>query len=289
MNSLGRIATAVCLVALSARAASALEDDFGAALSASWAEPNTPQAGSSVASASADAAGVDGAVLKLVYPGRTSSSISGPGWATQLQSAASQAFGVYQARMRVAGAGKSQGVVSAFFTYFNDGIDHDGDGIVDNNEIDLEFLAAERSAIYLSVWTEYQDDANGEVFRKTTRKVDLKTGRVWQTPAGGEGTYDLEEIAPLGWKMRRFDPRQFYYSYRFDWQPTQVTFSVDVQDGLGFRTLWTLDGAPDDVIPSHAAPAFFNLWHNAYHWNRDKAARSPARPVNFSIDRVTLP
>ena len=189
----------------------------------------------------------------------------------------------------MAGAGKSQGVVSAFFTYFNDGIDHDGDGIVDNNEIDLEFLAAERSAIYLSVWTEYQDDANGEVFRKTTRKVDLKTGRVWQTPAGGEGTYDLEEIAPLGWKMRRFDPRQFYYSYRFDWQPTQVTFSVDVQDGLGFRTLWTLDGAPDDVIPSHAAPAFFNLWHNAYHWNRDKAARSPARPVNFSIDRVTLP
>ena len=78
-------------------------------------------------------------------------------------------------------------------------------------------------------------------------------------------------------------------SDRFDWQPTQVTYSVDLEDGQGFRTLWTLSGAADTVIPSHPAPCFMNLWHNANHWLNDRPARPPRRPVSFRVDRVSIP
>ncbi len=271
------------------RPALGFEEHFATALAADWAAPSTPLAGSSVTAPVLDAAGSDGVVLELVYPGRIPSSYSGPGWATQLKTAAARGYGVYEARLRPAAGRAGQGVVSAFFTYFNDGLDHDGDGIVDNHEIDFEFLAAESSVIYLTVWTAYQADANGEVFRKVSRKLNLKTGQVWQTPPGSEGTYDLVETSPLGWKALRFKTASAYRTYRFEWQPTQVTFAIDIEDGQGFRTLWDLTGTPGTVIPTHPAPCFVNLWHNAFHWHTGRAARPPRRPVRFRVDRITLP
>ena len=239
-------------------------------------------------SATPDPKALDGFTLDLVYPGSTAPSYSGPAWATQLEAAEARGYGSYGARLRVAAA-PGRGLVSAFFTYFNDGIDHDGDGIIDNHEIDYEFLAAEPSAIYMTVWTAYQADANGETFRKVTRKVDLRRGRVWQTPPGGEGTYDLVEIAPLGWKVRGFTTTRKYRTYRFDWQATEIVFGIDLNDGQGFRVLWDLTGAPNTVIPTHPAPCFVNLWHNATHWKTGRSARPPARAAHFRIDSVTLP
>lgn len=276
------------LVLLACEPAVAFDETFAAPLGADWAVPSTPLTGASVTAAVPDTAALDGAVLELVYPGPTLATYSGPGWATQLQTAAARGNGVYAARLRSAAA-PGRGLVSAFFTYFNDGTDYDGDGIIDNHEIDYEFLAAEPSAIYMTVWTAYQADASGEVFRKVTRKVNLKTGRVWQTPPGGEGTYNLVEIAPLGWKVRGFTTTRAFRTYRFDWEINQVTFTIDLEDGQGFRTLWDLTGAPNTVIPTHAAPCFVNLWHNAFHWKTGRPARPPLRPARFQIDSITLP
>jgi hypothetical protein len=266
----------------------ALTDDFATPLSTDWAAPRTPLSGASVTASVADPAALDGEALELVYPGRTDRSYSGPGWATELHTAATRGYGVYEARLRPARA-PGAGVVSAFFTYFNDGLDHDGDGLVDNHEIDFEFVAAEPSVIYLTVWIAYQADADGEVFRNTTRKVNLRTGRMWQTPPGGEGSYDLVQIAPLGWRARRFFAARAYRTYRFDWEPTEVTFSIDLEDGGGFRTLWALTGAPNVVIPSRPAPCFINLWHNASDWRTGRPARPPRWPARFRIDRVDIP
>jgi hypothetical protein len=278
---------ALAAVAL-CRSGFALTDDFTMPLSADWAAPSTPLAGSSVTAQVTDPAALDGAALVLVYPGRTDPLYSGPGWATELQTAATRGYGIYEARLRPARA-PGAGVVSAFFTYFNDGLDHDSDGLIDNHEIDFEFVAAERSVIYLTVWTAYQAGESGEVFRKVTRKINLRTGRMWQTPPGGEGTYDLVQIAPLGWRALRFFAARAYRTYRFDWEPAEVTFSIDLEDGQGFRTLWDLTGAPNVVIPSHPAPCFINLWHNASHWHTGRPARPPFRPVRFRIDRVDIP
>src|SRR5205085_7234780 len=170
-------------------AAFALSDEFAAPLSADWSAPRTEEAGSSVTAPVDDEDASDGKVLELVYPGETSSEDTGPAFATEIETAAPQSFGTYEARLRTPKASHATGLVTGFFTYFNDGTDHDGDGIIDNHEIDVELLAADPSAIYMTVWTEYEENGGVETFRKTSRKVDLKTGRVWETPSGGEGSY----------------------------------------------------------------------------------------------------
>jgi hypothetical protein len=276
------------LLFLICRGAFAFTDDFGGGLSSAWDSPQVLLSGSSVSAPVADPRALDGAMVQLLYPGRMPA-YSGPEWATQIQTADARQYGIYEARLRPAAASSRVGMVSAFFTYFNDGADHDGDGLVDNHEIDFEFLAAEPGAIYLTVWTAYQEDAGAERFRKLTRKVNLRSGRVWQTPPGGEGTYDLVEIAPLDWRARRFSAPRAYRTYRFEWQPTEVIFSIDLEDGLGFRTLWDLTGDPNTVIPSLPAPCFFNLWHNPEHWKTGRFARPPRRAVRFRVDRVSLP
>jgi hypothetical protein len=267
----------------------ALSDSFSAPLSATWNTPRTEEPGSAVTAPVPDTAADDGQVLELLYPGGTADTDTGPAFASELETAAPNGFGVYEARLRTPKTSRMTGLVSAFFTYFNDGTDHDHDGIVDNHEIDFEFLGAEPSAIYMSVWTEYQEDVGGETFHKVTRKVDLRHGRVWETPPGGEGSYDLVEVAPLAWTARKYRHSRSFNDYRIDWQSGQVEFSIDLEDGQGYRVLWTLTGAPDVTIPSIPAPLFFNLWHNATHWNNGNNARVPMRDMRYHVDSVVLP
>jgi hypothetical protein len=266
----------------------ALSDDFAAPLSSDWSAPRTEEPGSSVTAPVADADAVDGQVLELLFPGGTSPEHAGPAWATELETAVPYGFGTYQARLRAPKASRSTGLVTAFFTYFNDGADHDMDGVVDNHEIDVELLAAEPSTVYMSVWTEYQDVGGVETFYKTTRKVDLRTGRVWETPPGGEGTYDLVEVAPLGWRAKKFRSWRAFATYRFEWSAGAVEYAIDLGDGQGFRVLWTLTGTPNDAIPSIPAPLLFNLWHNAAHWHSGKPSRVPKRDVVLHADSVSV-
>jgi hypothetical protein len=251
--------------------------------------PSTPLIGASVTAPVLDRRANDWSVLELVYyPGRTDSSVYGPGSTTQLETSTVQGYGVYEARIRTASAGRGVGLVSGFFTYFNDGMDYDGDSIVDNHEIDYEFLADEPSTIYMTVWTAYQPGPP-ELFRKVTRKVDIASGRVWETPPGGEGTYDLVEVSSLGWNQHQFRASQRYHKYRFDWEATQVVFSIDLEDGASWRTLFTLSGAPNTVIPTHQAPLFLNLWHNSHHWDTGVAADPPRVPAHYRLDYVVTP
>jgi hypothetical protein len=269
--------------------AAAFTDDFSAPLSAAWNPPRTEEPGSSVTSPFVDARASDGQVVELLFPGGTASDHSGPAYATELQTVASGGFGVYEARLRTPKGSRMTGLVSGFFTYFNDGLDHDLDGIADNHEIDFEFLAAEPTVIYLSVWTEYESDGPTESFRKTTRKIDLRSGRVWQTPDGGEDQYELVEVEPLPFRLKKFRHARAYATYRFDWQSDRVEYSIDVGDGEGFRTLWTLTGAADETIPSIEAPLFFNVWHNATHWHSGATARVPGRDMGLRVDGLTIP
>ena len=84
-------------------------------------------------------------------------------------------------------------------------------------------------------------------------------------------------IEPLPFRLKKFRHARAYATYRFDWQADHVEYSIDVGDGEGFRTLWTLTGALDETIPSIPAPLFFNAWHNATHWHSGASARVPGR------------
>jgi len=278
------VTTFVCLPAV----ASAVTDDF-LDLEPHWATPRLGQPQASADAPVADDDALDGQVLELMYPGGTASEETGPGFATEISTVNERTFGLYEARLRTPKVGRATGLVSSFFTYFNDGKDHDGDGLVDNHEIDIEFLANEPDVIYMSVWTEYEADDGGERFRKTSRKVNLRTGQVWQTPAGGEASYELVPAEPLGWQARRFKHNRRFHTYRFEWIAGSVTFGVDLEDGAGMRTLWMLSGAPNVTIPSLVSPLRMNLWHNGAHWLSGKPARVPPRDVRYHIDRVTFP
>lgn len=280
--------TFTLLALLAPRVAFALTDDFTTPLSAQWAEPRAEEPGASVSAPVADEDAADGQVLELLFPGGTSLDDSGPAFASEVETADPQGYGTYTARIRTPKAPRSAGLVSAFFTYFNDGIDHDGDTIDDNHEIDIELLAAEPTTIYMTVWTEYEYDGVTERIHKTTRKIDLKKGRVWQTPAGAEDTYDLEEIAPLAWTAKRYRAWRDFYTYRFVWSPTSVEYSIDLGDGMGFRTLWTFAGAANVDIPSIPAPLLFNVWHNKYHWNSGKESKVPRRDAPMHVDSVSV-
>ncbi|MFM7142806.1 MAG: glycoside hydrolase family 16 protein, partial [Alphaproteobacteria bacterium] len=235
-----------------------------------------------------DLRATDGSTAHLVFPSRTDPAHGGPAWATEIHTAASRGYGTFEARLRTPRASRRTGLVSGFFTYFNDGTDHDLDGIVDNHEIDFEFLASEPSAIYLTVWTEYEDGGGGEVFRKTTRKIDLATGRSWETPVGGEAAYDLVEVAPLPWTAKRYRSSNAFAKYRFAWSAGAVEFAIDLEDGAGWRTLWTLAGTPNVTIPSIPAPLFFNAWHNRVHWDTGIDARVPSGKAILRIDTAAV-
>lgn len=268
--------------------AAAFTDDFAAPLSAAWDEPRAEEPGASVIAPLADKRAADGEVAQLLFPGQTDAAHAGPAWATEIRTADPYGYGTFEARLRTGKASRRTGLVSGFFTYFNDGTDHDLDGLIDNHEIDFEFLAAEPSCIYMTVWTEYEDGVGGEQFRKTTRKVDLKTGQVWQTPAGGEGSYDLVEEAPLPWTARRFGASRAYAKYRFTWSAGSVEYAIDLEDGVGWRTLWTLAGAADAIVPSIPAPLFFNTWHNAVHWHSGEASLPPKKAAMLRVDSAAV-
>ena len=59
----------------------------------------------------------------------------------------------------------------------------------------------------------------------------LVTAAYWL--GNGYQTYP-PSVHPTG---REHQAWRAYRSYRFDWQPTQVTYSMDLEDGQGFRTL----------------------------------------------------
>ncbi|MDF3072028.1 MAG: hypothetical protein K0R38_7629 [Polyangiaceae bacterium] len=67
----------------------------------------------------------------------------------------------------------------AFLGFFNDGTDQDGDGIVDDLEINVQVLCSDPRKLYLTVFTDNEELR----FRKRSRLVDFATGEQFGTHA----------------------------------------------------------------------------------------------------------
>ncbi|MCB9492636.1 MAG: glycoside hydrolase family 16 protein [Dehalococcoidia bacterium] len=278
------------LTSIAASPALALDDDFAsnAINTAVWLK-RLPLTGSKALSGRDDELGLDGEVARLVYPANGPTWQWGPRYATQISSRATALYGAYEARMRSGRAARLDGVISALFTYANDGGDWDGDGLIDNHEIDIELSNTERSVLYLTVWTEYDDSTGVERFHRIARRIDLATGEVWGTPVGGESDWDLVAYPSLPFADASFDHGAQYYTYGFDWEETSVAFWIDLEDGEGPRALWTLNGNPGDEIPSLPSPLFLNVWHNPVNWWTRATAPPATRNAVFRIDYVHGP
>lgn len=205
----------------------------------------------------------------------------GPGGkATEIDTSADLGFGEYRFRVRLATCQKDEELVNGHFVFQNDGLDHDGDGIIDNDEIDIEILCAQPSFINLTSWTGYTDDTH---MRKKSRTIDLDTGTIhvgitddygYDAADPLDGTID-PALAHPGW----YDPAA-YYEMGWDWQADHVRWFI-VLDGKEI-TLWTLTDA--SRVPQHPAKMLFNLWHPGEHWNTSGAVVPTTTDATLSVD-----
>ncbi len=222
-------------------------------------------------------AAFDDKIALLTYLGKSTE--AGPGYSTQLESFKPDYFyGTYQTRIKTATCASSEeGVVSAFFLYFNDGKDYNKNTWADNIEIDVEILCAEPQTIYMSIWTDYQDDTH---FIKNTRKVNLATGNYKQTMPGQEKQWGLNSSGSLPFALPAIKPNTQFVEIGFEWLENSVRFYL-IDQGKEYQ-LWKYTNS--DFIPHHPAYMMFNLWHNASHWHNDLPAQSPSKPVQMAID-----
>ncbi|QQR81795.1 MAG: hypothetical protein IPJ69_06800 [Deltaproteobacteria bacterium] len=168
----------------------------------------------------------DGQVVRIVLEGNaalTSSDRAGPAWANQISTHDRLSFGTYRTRVKVASCTDGEEIVNGIFLYSNDGTDtNPANGLIDNNEIDIEIPCSHPNNLFLTSWTDYTDDTH---LRKVTRMIDLQTGEYFQTPVGQEGAYNLSDT-PIGTltAIPGFLATSGFYEMGFDWHTSSLRF-----------------------------------------------------------------
>ncbi len=206
---------------------------------------------------------------------------TGPATNNEIRSSRSFLFGTFRTRVRLPECAPTEEVVSGIFLYANDDVsDTNENGIVDNNEIDFEILCGEPTILYMSSWTDYEDDSN---FLKVSRAVDLETGEAYQTAPGAEGSYGLADDPVETISGARVPGTALagdFFELGFTWETDRIRFFI-VLDGEEV-TLWDFQDAR--FIPQNPAAFHYNLWHSEAHWWSGEPADFPASDATLEID-----
>ena len=282
-------ATSQATTKATAKAASSVENWAGSSSSLYTIQP---RGGASAASGRSDPAAGDGKALELTIPQRAGAT---PDHAAEVESRKTYLYGSFSSRVRTADCSKQPrtGAVNGIFTYANDGRDHNGDGIADNAELDVEILCARPWEVNLSVWTDYEERDDGTAPQKrVSRIVDLRTGRIVSTCYftsfdGDCVAVSAAENQPASVPASPgFDSVGAYHDYRIDWSADRVVFSASVNGAD--RVLWDYRG-PSRRIPHRAASYLVNLWHTA-DWTPEglNATAAPTAPLTLRVDSSTV-
>jgi hypothetical protein len=222
----------------------------------------------------------DGKVAELVFPGAPG---LGPGdrqgiaFATEIETSPVFGYGTYRTRLTLPTCDPSEEVVTGFFTYFNDGKDENGNGIIDNAEVDIEILCGSPHVISMAIWTDYTSDSS---FLAMGASVDLSTGSFFQSKALNMFGESFVGTRPELVHPEFPDPNAFY-EMGFDWQRSEVRFFVVL--GGAEITLWDYTDAQH--IPSLTSVLGYNVWHAFSHWAGDgTSANYPAQNAVTRID-----
>jgi beta-glucanase (GH16 family) len=263
----------------------------------SWASSSsplyskTPHAGSTVSGGQSQSDAADGKALALTIPAGAGAS---PDNSAEVESKASYLYGSFSSRVRTADCGRqpNTGAVTGIFTYGNDGRDHDGDGITDNSEIDVEILCARPDVLNLTIWTDFDDASNAQ--QRVSRVIDLKAGKILSTCYltsfdGPCNALSGAESKPSGVPaVAGFDSSAAYHDYRIDWTADRVVFTAT--DGTGKPiTLWDYEG-PSTRIPHRSSQYLLNLWHTN-DWTPNgspSAVRPPDSALTAFVDSSTV-
>ena len=236
----------------------------------------------------ADPAAGDDLSVALGFPGNPGAGpndLAGPAHATEIATLRDDFhFGTYRARLRFAPCAPGEEVVHGFFTYFNDGNDHNGNDLPDNSEIDIEILCGTPHMISLTTWTDY--DFAEEKFLKWSRAIDTRTGEYTESVAADSYEQEPKGSSP-DFVLPGFPDPDVYYEMGFEWRADKVRWFI-VVDGHEV-TLW--DYRDVRYIPQIPTALMFNIWHANTHWfSPGGAADYPAQNMVMRLDsaRVTL-
>lgn len=233
--------------------------------------------GGSTTFGAANASASDNAVAELVFKGNSSLGPSdklSPDYATEIGTNQSFQYGTYRTRVQLARCAPTEELVNGIFTYFNDGKDHDGDGLVDNSEIDIEILCSDPSIISLTIWSQYTSDT---AKKGVSRVIRTKTGNY-------EDSINDQTVTGSGnrseFKIAGFPDANAFYEMGFEWHADRVRYFLVV--GEVEVTLWTF--TDPTYIPSLPAAFLFNVWHSSDWWDSRGTADYPASDAVMRVD-----
>lgn len=245
-----------------------LVDHFTTSTNATWSVKDPY---GTVTFAATDTLASDQKIAKITFTGGQTDA-AGPGNSTEIYTKSLLGFGMYRARFNFVKCATGEDLTSGIFVYSRGGsdglpVDSNGNGIKDNNEIDIELWCGNSKKLYMTTWTDYQDIAATEtqpaytIIKKVSRVIDLSTGKAYETPAGKEGTYDVdyktvkETIPEMVLPTLATDDA--YYEMGFEWHSNSLRYFI-VLNGKEV-TLWNYTDTT--YIPQNKVKMMFNVWY----------------------------
>jgi len=263
-----------------------IDDDF-AGSSSIWKLPTNTTPGS-VTFAYADPAAEDGRSVRILFGGNPSFGPSdkvGPNNSKDITLNEKLGYGIYKFRVKPATCSASdEEMITGIFIYANNGSDANGNGMIDNNEIDVEFACSLPSTFWLTVWTDYQEKDGVEKAKRQTRRIRFTDGTYKDTVQNGTKSTITETKGnlPASLKDASFDQRAQYLTLGFEWRASFVRFFIE-KNGEEID-LWNMSN--QSYLP--AAPAYFlvNLWHARSIWSSPESALAdyPKSDVTVLVD-----
>lgn len=254
--------------------------------SPAWlSETSLPGASTSIGNESSSAR--DGHWAELRFPGHPEYGAMqqvGAGFVTQLATRDRFHFGTYRTQLGFGACDAGEETVMAFLGFFNDGQDHDGDGIVDDLEIDVQAACSAPRYLYLTVFTDYEETTQAPRFRKLSRVIDFESGDTFDTLTADSDQYGSARNEPLLLAPGLLAPGALY-ELGFEWHADSLRFFMRLGDAE--RDLWELTGV--DRVPQLPVQVMYNLWHPDTHWfPLEGRADFPANDVVLNVDWLSF-
>jgi beta-glucanase (GH16 family) len=191
-------------------------------------------------------------------------------------------FGIYSARLkvpRVAGVQPNVGAVVGYFTYHMD-------SLLGLSEIDIEWLIADPTIIYIGTWT----GPRGQL-KRIGRTINLATGKIYNTiykeghhgqPTPLTGEQNQPEELPA---IDNYDASLNFYTYGFDWYPDRIRWWIIHPTSKEKIVLWDYKGSTRG-IPQNKTYYRMNFWHTD-EWaveTNPVSIEKPRQPFALEVD-----
>ncbi|HTR28753.1 MAG TPA: glycoside hydrolase family 16 protein [Puia sp.] len=207
---------------------------------------------------------------------------AGAGRGPEIISSAFTHFGSYSARIKIPDVRKVQpnvGAVVGYFTYHMDSIQ----GL---SEIDIEWLVADPTIVYIGTWTGHKGD-----LQRIGRTINLARGIVYNTiakvgytgiPTDLTGMQSQPATVPA---ISGFDASARFYEYGFDWHSDRLCWWVIDPSTRKKIIMWDYRGSLLG-IPQNVSQYRVNFWHTDT-WPVETNAQSiekPLHPYELEVD-----